>query len=94
MLTFPSAPSRVYQFSKKHALEECRQQVALSQGIRAKLEVQRRILKEKLDRLGTREPPCAPMLEPDTVSFSASNVRSSCRRLHFLAFLKFMITVM
>lgn len=48
--------SRIYQFSKRHALEECRQQVALSQGIRARLEVQRVLLKEKLDQLGTKEP--------------------------------------
>uniref|UniRef100_A0A7N8Y368 Tyrosine-protein kinase n=1 Tax=Mastacembelus armatus TaxID=205130 RepID=A0A7N8Y368_9TELE len=52
-----SALSRVYQFSKRHALEECRQQVALSQGTRAKLEIQRLILKEKLDKLGSTEPP-------------------------------------
>uniref|UniRef100_A0A672HNW4 Tyrosine-protein kinase n=1 Tax=Salarias fasciatus TaxID=181472 RepID=A0A672HNW4_SALFA len=47
---------RVYQFSKRHAMEECRQQVALSRGIRAKLEVQRVLLKEKLDQLGSAEP--------------------------------------
>uniref|UniRef100_H3CV78 Tyrosine-protein kinase n=1 Tax=Tetraodon nigroviridis TaxID=99883 RepID=H3CV78_TETNG len=54
---------RIYQFSKRHALEECRQQVALSQGIRARLEVQRVLLKEKLDQLGPRDPPSA--LSPD-----------------------------
>uniref|UniRef100_A0A3P8T695 Tyrosine-protein kinase n=1 Tax=Amphiprion percula TaxID=161767 RepID=A0A3P8T695_AMPPE len=48
---------QVYQFSKRHAMEECRQQVALFQGIRAKLEAQRLLLKEKLDQLGSREPP-------------------------------------
>uniref|UniRef100_A0A7N6ATU8 Tyrosine-protein kinase n=1 Tax=Anabas testudineus TaxID=64144 RepID=A0A7N6ATU8_ANATE len=63
---------RVYQFSKRHALEECRQQVALSQGIRAKLEVQRLILKEKLDQLGSDEPPTALMMDIDTVSVSSS----------------------
>ncbi|XP_034535439.1 tyrosine-protein kinase Fes/Fps [Notolabrus celidotus] len=62
---------RVYQFSKRHALEECRQQVALSQGLRAKLEAQRRVLKEKLDQLGTREPPSALKLDSDTTSLSS-----------------------
>ncbi|KAK2854090.1 hypothetical protein Q5P01_006751 [Channa striata] len=61
---------RVYQFSKRHALEECRQHVALSQGVRAKLEVQRLLLKEKLDKLGLREPPSALILDLDIVSGS------------------------
>uniref|UniRef100_A0A4W6BXY9 Tyrosine-protein kinase n=1 Tax=Lates calcarifer TaxID=8187 RepID=A0A4W6BXY9_LATCA len=71
-----SVLSRVYQFSKRHALEECRQQVALSQGMRAKLEAQRFILKEKLDQLGSREPPSALTLDQDNVSlsFNSSNV--------------------
>ncbi|XP_028258188.1 tyrosine-protein kinase Fes/Fps [Parambassis ranga] len=65
---------RVYQFSKKHAMEECRQQVALSKGVRAKLEVQRLLLKEKLDQLGSREPPSALKLDTDTASLlSTSN---------------------
>ncbi|XP_039991096.1 tyrosine-protein kinase Fes/Fps isoform X2 [Xiphias gladius] len=64
---------RVYQFSKRHALEECRQQVALSQGMRAKLEAQRVILKDKLDLLGSKEPPSALTLDPDTVSLSSSS---------------------
>ncbi|XP_005467167.1 tyrosine-protein kinase Fes/Fps isoform X5 [Oreochromis niloticus] len=63
---------RVYQFSKRHAMEECRQQVALTQGQRAKLEVQRLLLKEKLDRLGSRDPPSALNLDTDTVSLSSS----------------------
>lgn len=66
------ALSRVYQFSKRHAMEECRQQVALTQGQRAKLEVQRLLLKEKLDKLGSREPPSALNLDTDTVSLSSS----------------------
>uniref|UniRef100_A0A3P9LX92 Tyrosine-protein kinase n=1 Tax=Oryzias latipes TaxID=8090 RepID=A0A3P9LX92_ORYLA len=61
---------RVYQFSKRHAMEECRQQVLLSQGIRAKLEVQRILLKEKLDQLGSREPPSA--LDMDSVSLTST----------------------
>uniref|UniRef100_A0A3Q3XEV1 Tyrosine-protein kinase n=1 Tax=Mola mola TaxID=94237 RepID=A0A3Q3XEV1_MOLML len=74
---------RVYQFSKKHAMEECRQQVALSQGVRAKLQVQRLLLKGKLDQLNSKEPPSAKdgmvlKLDPDTVSLSpiSSNVRN------------------
>ncbi|XP_022601609.1 tyrosine-protein kinase Fes/Fps-like isoform X1 [Seriola dumerili] len=62
---------RVYQFSKRHALEECRQQVALSQGVRAKLETQRVILKKKLEQLGSKEPPSALTLDPETVSLSS-----------------------
>lgn len=58
--------SRIYQFSKRHALEECRQQVTLSQGIRARLEVQRVLLKEKLDQLGPKEPPSALNWNPET----------------------------
>ncbi|KAF7656456.1 hypothetical protein LDENG_00041140 [Lucifuga dentata] len=64
---------RVYHFSKKHALEECRQQVALSQGLRAKLEAQRLLLKDKLDWLGSREPPSALQLENDKLSLSNSH---------------------
>ncbi|XP_018523570.1 tyrosine-protein kinase Fes/Fps [Lates calcarifer] len=74
---------RVYQFSKRHALEECRQQVALSQGMRAKLEAQRFILKEKLDQLGSREPPSALTLDQDNVSlsFNSSNDHSQTPKL-------------
>uniref|UniRef100_A0A8C6UMB0 Tyrosine-protein kinase n=1 Tax=Neogobius melanostomus TaxID=47308 RepID=A0A8C6UMB0_9GOBI len=63
---------RVYQFSKNHALEESRQQVFLSQGVRAKLEVQRLLLKEKLDQLGSQDPPPALELDMDTVSVCSS----------------------
>uniref|UniRef100_A0A8C6NHK2 non-specific protein-tyrosine kinase n=1 Tax=Nothobranchius furzeri TaxID=105023 RepID=A0A8C6NHK2_NOTFU len=65
--------TRVYQFSKRHVMEESRQQVALSQGIKAKLEVQRILLKEKLDQLGSREPPVALILDTD----SGSNISST-----------------
>uniref|UniRef100_A0A8C4EGH1 Tyrosine-protein kinase n=1 Tax=Dicentrarchus labrax TaxID=13489 RepID=A0A8C4EGH1_DICLA len=75
---FPSLTlSRVYLFSKRHAMEECRQQVALSQGMRAKLEVQRLLLKDKLDQLGSKEPPSALRLDPDSVSLSSS-ISSVC----------------
>ncbi|KAK2920248.1 tyrosine-protein kinase Fes/Fps isoform X2 [Channa argus] len=63
---------RVYQFSKRHALEECRQQVALSQGVRAKMEIQRLVLKEKLEKLGSREPPSVMIADLDTVSLSSN----------------------
>ncbi|XP_017296972.1 tyrosine-protein kinase Fes/Fps isoform X2 [Kryptolebias marmoratus] len=64
---------RVYQFSKRHAMEECRQQVALSQGIKAKLDVQRLLLKEKLDQLGSKEPPQALRLDMDSVSLISND---------------------
>ncbi|XP_061521736.1 tyrosine-protein kinase Fes/Fps [Phycodurus eques] len=63
---------RIYQLSKRHALEECRQQVAVSQGRRAKLEVQRLILKTKLEQLGSREPPPALQLDKDSLSLSSN----------------------
>uniref|UniRef100_A0A7N8XWE7 Tyrosine-protein kinase n=1 Tax=Mastacembelus armatus TaxID=205130 RepID=A0A7N8XWE7_9TELE len=85
-----SALSRVYQFSKRHALEECRQQVALSQGTRAKLEIQRLILKEKLDKLGSTEPPSALMLDQDTPSLSPNTINCQERQgsifCHFILF--------
>ncbi|XP_061671173.1 tyrosine-protein kinase Fes/Fps isoform X1 [Syngnathoides biaculeatus] len=62
---------RIYQLSKRHALEEYRHQVALSQGRRAKLEVQRLILKTKLEQLGDREPPPALQLDQDSLSRSS-----------------------
>lgn len=89
-----SVLSRVYQFSKRHALEECRQQVALSQGMRAKLEVQRRLLKEKLDKLGSKEPSSALKLDPDTVSLlsNTSLVYSLCLWV-FLSFIFFLAPI-
>lgn len=76
-------------------MEECRQQVALSQGVRAKLQVQRLLLKGKLDQLSSKEPPSAKdgmvlKLDPDTVSLSpiSSNVRNlwqSFVRVHALS---------
>lgn len=57
-------------------MEEFRQQVALSQGMKAKLEVQRLLLKEKLDQLGYNEPLSVLKLHADTVSLpdNTSNV--------------------
>uniref|UniRef100_A0A672HNR0 Tyrosine-protein kinase n=1 Tax=Salarias fasciatus TaxID=181472 RepID=A0A672HNR0_SALFA len=72
-LTLETVQHRVYQFSKRHAMEECRQQVALSRGIRAKLEVQRVLLKEKLDQLGSAEPVSALNLDGDTISSSSTS---------------------
>ncbi|XP_019742529.1 tyrosine-protein kinase Fes/Fps [Hippocampus comes] len=63
---------RVYQLSKRQALEEFRQQVALSQGRRAKLEIQRLILKTALEQLGSQEPPPALQLDKDTLSISSN----------------------
>uniref|UniRef100_A0A8D3CM61 Tyrosine-protein kinase n=1 Tax=Scophthalmus maximus TaxID=52904 RepID=A0A8D3CM61_SCOMX len=48
-------------------------QVVLSQGTRAKLEAQRLILKEKLDQLGSKDPPSALKLDPDTISLSSTS---------------------
>lgn len=61
-------------------MEEFRQQVALSQGMKAKLEVQRLLLKEKLDQLGHNEPFSALKLDADTVSLpdNTSNVCNLC----------------
>uniref|UniRef100_A0A669B8H4 non-specific protein-tyrosine kinase n=1 Tax=Oreochromis niloticus TaxID=8128 RepID=A0A669B8H4_ORENI len=78
-LTLETIQHKVYQFSKRHAMEECRQQVALTQGQRAKLEVQRLLLKEKLDRLGSRDPPSALNLDTDTVSLSSSTSNNMYR---------------
>uniref|UniRef100_A0A7N8XNH6 non-specific protein-tyrosine kinase n=1 Tax=Mastacembelus armatus TaxID=205130 RepID=A0A7N8XNH6_9TELE len=78
-LTLETIQHKVYQFSKRHALEECRQQVALSQGTRAKLEIQRLILKEKLDKLGSTEPPSALMLDQDTPSLSPNTINVCSR---------------
>uniref|UniRef100_A0A673ZB50 Tyrosine-protein kinase n=1 Tax=Salmo trutta TaxID=8032 RepID=A0A673ZB50_SALTR len=61
----------VYQFSKRHALEESRQQVMLSLGARTRLEAQRLLLKGKLEWLGSSEPPPALGLEEDCISLSS-----------------------
>nr|XP_061819507.1 tyrosine-protein kinase Fes/Fps-like isoform X1 [Nerophis lumbriciformis] len=64
---------RIYQLSKRHALEEYRQQVALSQGRRARLEVQRLILKTKLEQLGSKEPPPAVQLQNTDTKHNDNN---------------------
>lgn len=46
--------------------------MALSQGIRARLEAQRLLLKEKLDQLGSREPPSALNQDPETSSLPSA----------------------
>uniref|UniRef100_A0A673ZA77 Tyrosine-protein kinase n=1 Tax=Salmo trutta TaxID=8032 RepID=A0A673ZA77_SALTR len=70
-LTGCSSLCRVYQFSKRHALEESRQQVMLSLGARTRLEAQRLLLKGKLEWLGSSEPPPALGLEEDCISLSS-----------------------
>lgn len=42
--------------------------MALSQGVRARLEVQRVLLKEKLDQLGPEDPPSALNQDQDATS--------------------------
>ncbi|KAM6979602.1 tyrosine-protein kinase Fes/Fps [Aplochiton taeniatus] len=83
---------RVYQFSKRHALEECRQQVALSLGARARLEAKRQLLQEKLEWLGPREPPSAGGLEEDRLSLSSNTSsekeREPKRLMDLIGFLK------
>lgn len=71
-------------------MEECRQHVALNQGFKAKLEVQRLLLKEKLEKLGSKDPPSALKLDQDNSSLSSnsSSVCSLCQRLsNFCLFL-------
>lgn len=63
---------RVYQFSKRHALEESRQQVALSLGVRARLEAQRIMLTGKLEWLGAGDPPPIQGMERDKDLLSSS----------------------
>uniref|UniRef100_A0A8C2C106 Tyrosine-protein kinase n=1 Tax=Cyprinus carpio TaxID=7962 RepID=A0A8C2C106_CYPCA len=63
---------RVYQFSKRNALEDSRQQVVLSMVARARLEAQRRLLADKLETLGSKEAP--PIgLDDDRISVTSSN---------------------
>ncbi|KAG1959515.1 tyrosine-protein kinase Fes/Fps isoform X2 [Pimephales promelas] len=63
---------RVYQFSKRNALEDSRQQVVLSMVARARLEAQRRVLSDKLQSLGNSE--VAPVgLDDDQISVTSNN---------------------
>ncbi|KAK1158095.1 tyrosine-protein kinase Fes/Fps [Acipenser oxyrinchus oxyrinchus] len=59
---------RVYQFSKRNALEDSRQQAMVIMGARVKLEAQRDMLAERLHQLGDGDPPPALELEDDRVS--------------------------
>ncbi|KAL0189562.1 hypothetical protein M9458_016661, partial [Cirrhinus mrigala] len=62
----------VYQFSKRNALEDSRQQVVLSMVARARLEAQRRLLADKLKSLGSKDAP--PIgLDDDRISITSSN---------------------
>lgn len=50
--------------------------MALSQGIRVKLEAQRLLLKEKLDQLGSRDPPSVLLQDTDSLWYNTNNVCS------------------
>ncbi|KAI4900384.1 hypothetical protein NFI96_000677 [Prochilodus magdalenae] len=67
-----NAGQRVYQFSKRNALEDSRQQVVMSMVARARLEAQRRLLASKLQSLGSKEAPPV-FLDEDQISISSSN---------------------
>uniref|UniRef100_A0A4W4G9P8 Tyrosine-protein kinase n=1 Tax=Electrophorus electricus TaxID=8005 RepID=A0A4W4G9P8_ELEEL len=70
-----NAGQRVYQFSKRNALEDSRQQVVMSMVARARLEAQRKMLADKLQYLGSREAPTVG-LHDDHLSITSSI--SSC----------------
>ncbi|KAI1889766.1 hypothetical protein AGOR_G00166310 [Albula goreensis] len=71
---------RVYQFSKRSALEDSRQHLVVSMGTRACLEAQRLMLAEKLKSLGSRDPP--PMcLDDDRLSISSAEQEKDILRL-------------
>lgn len=71
-----SVARRVYQFSKRSALEDSRQQLVVSMGARGRLEAQRLIIAEKLKSLGSRDPPPV-CLDDDRVSVSSVTVSLS-----------------
>lgn len=48
--------------------------MALSQGMRAKLEAQRLMLKERLEELDSQDPPPALLLDSDAVVPSANSI--------------------
>uniref|UniRef100_A0A4W4G9Q8 Tyrosine-protein kinase n=1 Tax=Electrophorus electricus TaxID=8005 RepID=A0A4W4G9Q8_ELEEL len=66
-----NAGQRVYQFSKRNALEDSRQQVVMSMVARARLEAQRKMLADKLQYLGSREAPTVG-LHDDHLSITSS----------------------
>ncbi|XP_035273383.1 tyrosine-protein kinase Fes/Fps [Anguilla anguilla] len=70
----PNMGQRVYQFSKRSALEDSRQQLVVSMGARARLEAQRVAIAEKLQSLGSRDPPPV-CLDDDRVSVSSITER-------------------
>ncbi len=63
---------RVYQFSKRNALEDGRQQIVLSMVARTRLEAQRRLLVDKLETLGSKDAPLIG-LDDDRISVTSSN---------------------
>ncbi|XP_043934198.1 tyrosine-protein kinase Fes/Fps [Protopterus annectens] len=62
---------RIYLLSKRHALEDLRQQTQVLLCSQAKLEAQRVILKDKLNSLGNRDPPQALNLDDDQLSVTS-----------------------
>ncbi|XP_076880972.1 LOW QUALITY PROTEIN: tyrosine-protein kinase Fes/Fps [Brachyhypopomus gauderio] len=67
-----NAGQRVYQFSKRNALEDSRQQVVMSMVVRSRLEAQRRMLADKLQCLGSHEAPLVG-LDEDCLSVTSNN---------------------
>ncbi|XP_048119536.1 tyrosine-protein kinase Fes/Fps isoform X1 [Alosa alosa] len=63
---------RIYQYSKRNALEDSRQQVMVSMVTRARLEAQRLLLAEKLQWLGDRDPPRIDLDDDDRRSITSS----------------------
>ncbi|XP_006629143.1 tyrosine-protein kinase Fes/Fps [Lepisosteus oculatus] len=78
---------RVYQFSKRNALEDSRQQLLVTMGNRARLEAQRMILSEKINSLGSQEPP-AIILDDDRLSVSSAEREKDNNKVLSLEILK------
>ncbi|KAG7468165.1 hypothetical protein MATL_G00139880 [Megalops atlanticus] len=72
---------RVYQFSKRSALEDSRQQLVVSMGARTRLEAQRLILAEKLQSLGAQDPPPV-CLDDDRLSVTSERDKDNYKPLN------------
>ncbi|XP_023669951.1 tyrosine-protein kinase Fes/Fps [Paramormyrops kingsleyae] len=78
---------RVYQFSKRNALEDSRQMVVGSMGTRACLEAQRLLLAQKLQGLGSQEAP--PIFrDEDSASITSSEREKEGSKMLILEGLK------